>query len=178
MANENCNCVHEKEFGEITAERRRTDEHMQSTWKKIDRLTETMGQLKIVLERQAMQIGDLNSLRADILAVSKQISEVAIDSRASATRAHERIDQMSYALNQHTGEHCDDCQNTEKLKDIEIFNEKLEPLVPVANAVAKVRDYGLVVLLLVILVVALAAIFRVPQQQAMEVVKPSMGGIK
>lgn len=178
MGNEDCRCVHEKEFGEITSERRRTDEHMQATWKKIDRLTETLGKLQLVLERQAMQIGDLNSLRSDILAVSKQISEVALDSRQSASRAHERIDQLSQQIALHTEDHCEECSNTEQLRKIEAFKDTMEPLEPVARAVGKVRDNMLVVFLWVLLIIAIAAVFKIPTRQAIETVKPITGVAK
>ena len=155
MSGEDKHCQHEREFGEIKAERRRTDEHIEATWKKIDRFTDAISDLKIVIEKQAAQSADTMG--------------IALDIKTTITRVHERIDETDKSLKDHKINHCQKCGLIE-------FTKTMEPLKPVAVAVGKVRDNILIVIVIVLIVVVFAVIFKIPIHKAIEHAQTS--GIK
>jgi len=162
-------CEHEKEFGQISEAFKRYDEHIKVSWKKIDQLTDAVNSLREIAQKQSAQLNEMCTLRGDLLNVSQMVAGIAADNKNSVSRAHERIDDIKKRQDEHEDDHCDECKNQPVVSDtketLEVFMEKMEPLIPVAKAVGKVRDNVLVWILLALLAVAVGIVINVAAQQ-------------
>ena len=144
-------CMHEKELGEIVADRRRWETHMSSTEKKLDELAKDIKEINLTLTGYAASIASVSTIKDSILGLTKQIASDRKDNQDSLKRAHERIDDIMKSFKDHSEDHCEGCRHSNTLneqekrcqevtEELEEIKTELEPLRPLAKAIAKVRD--------------------------------------
>lgn len=151
-------CTHEYEFGQIASTLENIERHNTATEQSIKELTAAVNEIKNALTQQGSKLDSVGSVRESVAGLSKQITDMAIDSKTSLKRAHERIDIVEDQIKQHNNDHCDDCHNKlgceEAHKKVSDLISAIDPLLPFAKAVQVVRDKIIISMVIIIAVLA------------------------
>lgn len=151
-------CIHEYEFGAITSTLENIERHNTATEQSIKELTAAVNEIKNALTQQSNKLQDVGSVRESMASLSRQIADMALDSKQSVARAHSRIEAVEEQLKNHNSQHCNECSNQkdceEAQKKVEDMMTAIDPLLPFAKAVAVVRDKMIVGLIIIIVVLA------------------------